>query len=242
MNAQLEKAKVNKKQVEIVQTDFQKVGRKISTLHRKYKNKGSHVEIESDAHFLKRLRMNLGLTRTDAKKLLGLSVSSIKRYETGIISISKTKLDQFLEGYCISHREYLDFKMGKETSFATPEIPQKPKVIENNSLRRSYKKLITREVNAITRLRKIKGISQYEASRLCGWHKSSFGHIEQGRIQLTDIKVKHILSALGLTMKSFKEHTNSKLERDKIENDCIQMIRELEDSKLISVQTILKNF
>ena len=242
MNTSFYKIGEGHKEGAFVQDNPQPVTTKILELRQKSQSKVGHIEAENDASCLKRLRQNLGFNRTEAQKLLGMSISSIKRYETGVTPLTKSKLEQFLTGYCVNHHEYLNFKVGKETKFLKPKVPQQPQVIKNKNLRRSYKKVITNEARAITRLRRQKGISQCEASRLCGWSRCSIGHIEHGRIELTEKKINHILSCLGITMKKFRAYANIGPERESIEEECIKIIQGLEYKKLSNIHTILKTF
>ena len=202
----------------------------------------SHTEISNDASFLKQLRLALNLNRTEASNILGMSVSTIKRYETGISEITTDKLDYFLKCYCVSRIEYMSFKAGKEVSFSKEKLTPKVKVIENNLLRRSYKKIITEEVRAITHLRTIKGLNQQELTTKCGWSRTAISHIENGRIELTEEKLKHILKALEVTLKKFKQYLDSSFDRTFIEKKCIKKILDMDSSKLKSIETILENF
>ncbi len=207
------------------------------------KRKNSYViDKTSDAHFLKNLRLQLDMNRTEASKVLGFSISTLKRYESGISNLSIDKVNYFLERYCISKIDYMSFKAGKEITLSKEKIVQKDKVIENNHLRRSYKKVITDEIQALIHLRKIKEYSQYELTEKCGWHRTTINHIEQGRIELTEDKLKHILKILGFTLKKFKQYLDTSFDRKSVEHKCIKKILELDTEKLKSINAILENF
>ena len=129
-------------------------------------------------------------------------------------------------------------KTGQSVESEKSRTTPKPKVIEHKHLRRSYQKKITKEVLTITRLRKRRKVSQYKASELCGWHRTAVGHIENGRIELTSRKLEALLSTLGYIKKQFNEQLCSEIDRDSIEQQCIRLIEEMEDSKLTSVLSI----
>ena len=109
-------------------------------------------------------------------------------------------------------------------------------------MRRSYKKIITKEVRTLAIFRKRKGVTQYEASKLCGWSSPTIGHIEQGRIELTEDRIKHIVAVYGRTMKEFYEAIRSEIMRDEVEAECAKLIQKLDDNRLMAVKGILEKF
>jgi DNA-binding XRE family transcriptional regulator len=88
---------------------------------------------------------------------------------------------RFVEGYGFTWNQFLELKLGKPPQgFELPPEPKKIRIIEHCELRRSYKKIVTKEVKVLRIFRQRAGISQYEASRVCGWSKPTIGHVEQG--------------------------------------------------------------
>lgn len=199
-------------------------------------------EILDDHETFKKMRLLRGLTRESAGGLLKVSRASVQRYETGVVTLSARKQKQLMHAYGFSPGDFINIKTGKIGKVGCENPVRKIRISEHKALRRSYQKKITKDVLAVARLRKKKGISQYRLSHLCGWSKATIGHIEQGRIELRGKKLDAILKALGETKKNFEATRQSDLNRDFIEDSCIRLLRNLDDSKLVSVQTFLKTF
>jgi transcriptional regulator with XRE-family HTH domain len=105
--------------------------------------------------------------------------------------------------------------------------------------RRNHFKIVTKEVRVLRILRKRKQITQYEASRLCGYIPGGFGHVEIGRITLTPNRIDHILSSLGFNRADFDVLMNAPLLRDDLIEECSKAIQKLDDSKLESALSII---
>ena len=102
--------------------------------------------------------------------------------------------------------------------------------MNENCQRRSYKKIVTKECLAIKALRKFKEISQDEASMLCGYPRSTFGHIENGRIELTEQRIAEITKSLGLKNEDFTKLVGLSQQRfEKIESLIKTMNRVSDD-------------
>ena len=198
--------------------------------------------VVGDHIILKKTRMIQGLSRREAGLILSSSRATIQRIESGKHHIPHEKKRHYVESYGFTMNEFMKMKMGQNVGSGKSRSVQKLKVIEHKHLRRSYQKKITREVLAISRLRKRRRVSQYKASELCGWHRTAVGHIENGRIELTPKKLDTLLSALGYTKKQFNEQFCSEIDRDSIEQQCFRLIEKMEDSKLVSVHSILQSF
>ena len=115
----------------------------------------------------------------------------------------------------------------------------KARVVENNNLRRSYKKLITKDCETLRVLRLLKGLTQDEASSICGYSRPTIGHIENGRIELSLERIKQIVKAYGFKMKDFDHHRASESFVTDIQEECIQFIKKLSEEKLKTVQSLL---
>ncbi len=195
-----------------------------------------------DSLAVKEMRRMRQLTMKEAALLINASVATIKRKENKSYTLKKGELDNFMEAYGFSKSDLLDIKLSKNIKLEDLKCPTKVKIIEVNRLRRSYKKIISKEVEAITQLRKRRGINIKEACTLCNYDRCAIGSIENGRITLTDTKIKHIVSSYGFKMKSFLAIINSQIDRFEIENNCITNIKNLTDEKLMTLQSLLKNY
>lgn len=198
-------------------------------------------QISEDALALKRVREFKEMSRKQAAILLGTSYKSVEKFENGRTTLSPTRIEQILTAYDTNYAEFVAIREGKDLSILK-KPRQKPKVIENNHLRRNYKKIITKEVKTLVVLRRLRGINQYEASNLCGYSKATIGHIENGRIELPEKRIRHIIQSYGFTIKQFIMHKNSDVFVTDIQDECIKIIQKLSIEKLNAVHPLLKSF
>ncbi len=103
-----------------------------------------HKESISDATAMSRLRQLKQITQAEAGLLLGCSVSTIKRKEHKDYNLSSDEIDIFLKAYGFLKDDLLNIKLSRPVT-NQPRQLQKVKIIEHKSLRRSYKKIITKE-------------------------------------------------------------------------------------------------
>lgn len=197
----------------------------------------------SDAVAIKKMRLLRKLKRKEAALIFSYSRSSIEKVENGRGKLTPDRVRRFVDGYGFTWNQFLDLKLGKqpqgiEVLVATKKI----RIIEHVELRRSYQKIITKEVRTLRIFRRRKEITQQEASKLCGWCSPTIGHIEQGRIELTEDRIKHILNAYGFTLKEFYESVRSDIQREQIEEECAKFIQRLDDNRLLLVKGILEKF
>src|SRR5690606_6733366 len=127
-----------------------------------------------------------------AGKRLGISEKTIGAIENGRISLDKKRAEEIVVAYGLT---YLDFERARR--LIIKEGPKKHKrqfvrTVLKNSDRRSYQKFVTKECKVLRSMRRMKKISQDEASRLCGYSRATIGHIENGRIGLTPERKRHI--------------------------------------------------
>jgi len=198
--------------------------------------------LSKDAIVIKKLRQIKSLNRNEASILLGISPKTIESFENGRNRLTEEKLVRYslLYGFTKDDLEMcLNDKMALTIKKYAPKLP---KVIEHNALRRSYKKIVTKESKVLQVLRKLKGLTQYQASAYCGYSKSAIGHIEHGRIELAASRIKHIVESYGYTMKDFEYHLNSEVFVTQIQDDCINIIKKLSEEKLKAVYPLLSTF
>lgn len=197
----------------------------------------------SDHVAIKKMRLIRKLTRNEAAVLFTYSRASIEKIENGRAKLTPERVRKFVEGYGFTQNQFMDLKMGKVSHLVPANLAVTPiKIIEHVGLRRSYKKIITKEVRALRAFRKRKGISQYEASKICGWFQTTIGHIEQGRIELTEDRIKHIITTYGFTMREFFDCVRSDIDRAEVESKCGTLIQKLDDTRLMAVLGILERF
>lgn len=197
--------------------------------------------ILSDQLALKQLRQEQRLTQKEAGEKLGLSHKSIGAIENGRVSLDRKRIEEIVISYGLT---YLDFVRAKriieKEGLKKPKRQFTRKVLKNSD-RRSYQKIITKECKVLRSMRRMKKLSQYEASRLCGYSKATIGHIENGRIELTEERVIHIIKCYGYKDTNFEKDMKGLIQKDYIVNNCIDLINILEGEKLEMIHKLLKN-
>lgn len=197
--------------------------------------------ISPEHHAIKALRIEVGFTLKEAGKRLEISEKTIGAIENGRISLGKNRIEEILKAYGLT---YLDFERARR--LIIKEGPKKHKrqfirTVLKNSDRRSYQKIITKECKVLRSMRRMKKISQDEASRLCGYSRATIGHIENGRIELTKDRIQCILRAYNYKYTEFEKYLGNREISDNIIEYCIKKVWQLEDSKLSIIKTLLEN-
>lgn len=192
----------------------------------------------SNAKALKRAREQLKVKRTELAQRLNLSLKSVERIENGEAPLSEEKITKILSALNIGTEEFKRAKKGR--SLKPPQ--KREKVVQENAQRRSYQRIITKEVQAIRALRKMKEISQDQASSVCGYSRPSIGHLENGRIELDQERIFHIVSSYGFEMSEFHRLMNEEVLRDEVLDICYRKMVSLPESKLRLIQSLLQTF
>ncbi|MBT7608336.1 MAG: helix-turn-helix transcriptional regulator [Bacteriovoracaceae bacterium] len=197
--------------------------------------------ILSDQLALRELRLELDLTLEEAGKKLGLSAKGIGAIENGRVSLARKRITEIITSYGL---DYLDFVRAKRIIEKALRKNKKGKrqtikKVLKNSDRRSYQKLVTRECKVIKSMRRIKGLTQDQASKLCSYSRATIGHIENGRIELSKDRIEHIVISYGYLLKDFEENMSKVELRDEIVDSCLEKITGLDDSKLDIVKNLL---
>ncbi|MEM9103773.1 MAG: helix-turn-helix transcriptional regulator [Pseudomonadota bacterium] len=200
--------------------------------------------ITSDSIAFKKIREEfLKIDRHVAAVMLNCSYKTIERYENGRGNFTQKRISKWLLDYGVSQSDYTQILEGKINEVKTRyAMKSQPKVLENNSMRRSYQRFIDKRVLTLICLRKLKaGFTQYQASEACGYVKCTIGHIENGRIELDDKRIAHIVKSYGYTMDDYTKHLKSeKLITDLIE-DCLMLIKAMPEDKILIVHPMLKS-
>ena len=199
-------------------------------------------ELTKEAIAIRKLREIKGLERKEAGLLLEVSPKTIESFENGRNPLSREKLSKYISLYGFSTSDFDACLAGNIDQIKEKYGAKKKKIIENNFLRRSYKRIVTKEVKVLVVLRRLREVSQYQASRLCGYSESSIGHIEAGRIELSLKRICHIVESYGFTMDDFNYHLNGTEFVTEIQDQCILVIRKLSKDQLKIVQPLLETF
>lgn len=193
--------------------------------------------LASDIRAMRKARETLRVSRKELAQALNVSFKTIEKIENERMKLSKERFLRILSFLGLSESDILNIKKGR--SFCVER--RKRKVLSNKD-RRSYKKIITNECRALKSLRRIRNISQDDASKLCGYSRATIGHIENGRIELDINRIKHIINSYGATFKEFQEILNQDKPRDIILDACILKLNVLEDEKLRLIFNLLESY
>jgi transcriptional regulator with XRE-family HTH domain len=176
------------------------------------------------------------VTRLQMSKRLNLSLEAIKKYESGRAIIDEEKISKWLLTLELTQDDFKKIKKGKG-------IPRgrKVKTIISNSDRRSYQRIITKEVRVLKILRQMKNLTQDQASAVCGYSRPSIGHIENGRIELELDRINHIVFSYGFDFSKFEELMLEEILRDEVIRDCTKKLLSLPDAKLKLVHSMIIN-
>ena len=191
---------------------------------------------------LRKMREISNLNRKSAAILVEKSAKQLEKIENGFVELTPLLINKFIKSYGFS---ILNFKLlvsGKVEQVRKNLRPQEQKVIENNTLRRSYKKIITKEAETLKALRKLRGLSQYQASYLCKYHRTIIGHIENGRIEISQTRIQHIVGSYGFALRDFDYHMRSERFVTDIQEECMSIIKNLSEKNLKAVHPLLLNF
>lgn len=191
---------------------------------------------------LRKMRELLGHDRKTAGLLVEKSAKHLEKIENGFVELTPQLLNHFIMKYSFSWKNFDLLVKGNFEEVRKNLNPYKKLVIENNKLRRSYQKIISDDVRVLVSLRKQRGLTQYNAGRICGYSKATIGHIENGRIELRKSRIKHIVTSYGFSMKDFEGHKSSKVLITDLQEDCINIIKKIDQTKLNAVHSILLSF
>ena len=190
----------------------------------------------SHARAIRRSREMLKLTRNELGLRLGITRKAIQKYETGMGIIDEEKLEKILKALKLSVEEYEKIRKGKGIG-----LRKKVKTVSTNQDRRSYKRIITKEVRVLKILRLMKNLTQDQASAVCGYSRPSIGHIENGRIKVDIERTQHIVSSYGLEMGEYYRLMKEEVLRDEVMESCYSKMMNLPEDKLKLIQSVLDN-
>lgn len=193
--------------------------------------------ISSELRAIRLAREKLGITRQQLAKSLGISYKAVEKIENVRMSLSNDRKNEILnllgiDGYRL--------KRIKKAGFVIPT--EKIRTVLENSQRRSYRRIIIKEVRVLKLLRNMKNIAQDKASALCGYSRPTIGHIENGRIEIPLSRIRHIVISYGYEYSKFEELMKEEVLRDEIIESCTQKLLSLPEDKLKLVQSVLANF
>ena len=205
-----------------------------------YEEKYKDGKVERTGLALKTARLQRGLSRREASNLLGWSPVAFEQIENGRCNLSEKRLARILAAYGYSRDHFnlicrepkLYLARVCETGSTDITVARKP--------RRNHYKIVTKKARALRILRKRKELSQHQASRLCGYVPSGFGHIEVGRIDIKKPRIEHILKCLGYEWRDFETLMNATILRDEVLEETRILLDRLSDDALLSANNVIK--
>jgi transcriptional regulator with XRE-family HTH domain len=191
----------------------------------------------SHAKALKRAREMMKVTRIEMARRLNLSLEAIKKYEKGGAIIDAKKINNYLQALELTAEDYQKIKKGQGISRT-----RKQRTVFSNTERRSYRRVITKEVRVLKILRQMKNLSQDQASSVCGYSRPSIGHIENGRIELDLNRINHIVKNYGFDLVDFQRLMKEEVTRDELIHTCYRKMLVLPEDKLKLISSLIQTF
>ena len=107
---------------------------------------------------------------------------------------------------------------------------------------RSSQKRITKEAIILRHMRLSKKLSLNKAGRLMSITGSAVAHIEGGRMEVSRARIEAMVSAYGFTTDEYLEFFDGKELPLNLRDECVGIIKQLDDLKLQAVYAVLVNF
>lgn len=110
-------------------------------------------------------------------------------------------------------------------------------------MKRSNQKIITLKARVLRHLRLSRKISQREVGRRCGVSEAAVGHYENGRMDVSESRLKQFLELYKYDREEFDEYLNGeKAAIIGVKGECIRLIEELDDHQLNAIHVVLREF
>jgi transcriptional regulator with XRE-family HTH domain len=199
------------------------------------------MEISNEAIILKKMRLLRRLNRQQASLLFNCSHNLIEKLENGRGNITIERFRDFQQKYGFCDREIEDLRSGK-TEAPTDANSIRKRITTDKRLDKRFRhRHITRECKVLKELRLRLNIDQYQAAKTCGFGKSTIGWIENGRVTLTEKKIRHIVEAYGHSMELFNQLLKTTPLRHEMIEDCHALINKLDENKLRIIMPMLQS-
>lgn len=197
--------------------------------------------ISNDAVILKKMRLLKRLNRQQAGLLFDFSFKYIEKLENGRGPITPDRFRVFQEKYGFSDREVEDLRNGKIEAPADANCIRRPYSTKERKDKRFNQRRVTRECKVLKELRLRLNLDQYSASKKCGLGKNSIGWTENGRVELTDKKIRRIVESYGFTMELYNQLLKVNPLRHEIIEQCNEIISDMDENKLRAILPMLQS-
>jgi len=196
-----------------------------------------NIKLSSDLKAIRLAREKLGISRHELAESLGISYKAVEKIENGRMPLSNERKEEILNLLGID-----DHRLKRIKKAGVVEPSEKTKAVFENSQRRSYRRIITKEVRVLKYLRNMKNLPQDKASAICGYSRPTIGHIENGRIEIPISRIRYIVQCYGYDFSEFEKLMKEQILRNEIIDSCINKLQSLTEEKLKLVQSVLANF
>ncbi|MGK5085887.1 helix-turn-helix transcriptional regulator [Bdellovibrionota bacterium FG-1] len=105
-----------------------------------------------------------------------------------------------------------------------------------------HQKKITQEAIILRHMRHTRKLSLNQAGRLVGITGSAVAHFEQGRTTLSRARIETFLEAFRYTRDEYLEFFDSAALPINLRDECLGIVKHLDDAKLQAVHSVLVNF
>ena len=197
------------------------------------------LRITDEHKALRELRHSKNLSLEKASLPLGIKSKALGHIENGRVKLTKEKIEKIISSLGFHYHDFLRAKKKIKDDKKNRVNRKTIKRVLANSDRRSYQKIITKEVKALKSLRILRKLSQDEASYLCGYSRPSIGHIENGRIAINQERILHIVKCLGFRIEDFEKYLKAETMRHEVIEQCKNKILDLSDEKLSLIKGII---
>ena len=197
------------------------------------------LRITDEHQALRELRLSKNLNLEQASIPLGIKSKGLGHIENGRVKLTKEKIEKILMSLGFNYHDFLRAKKKIKDDKKNHVNRHTIKKVLKNSDRRSYQKIITKEVKALKALRILRKISQDKASSICGYSRPTIGHIENGRIVVDEERIEHIVKSFGFRIEDFEKYCKAEVTRDVIIENCKRKILDLPDEKLNLIKGII---
>jgi len=204
-------------------------------------NKTSQAFISEFAVLIKKMRLVRKLRRKQAAHFLPFDHKNLEKLENGRGNISTEQFKLLQSTYGFSDSDVEALRLGKYKSIEEAQEPKQSITTKKRKDRRFCHRKITRECKVLKEMRMMKYIDQYTASKDCSFGRNTIGFIENGRVTLTEKKIRHVVETYGFTMELFQQLLKQPLLRHEIIEQCQDILTRLDENKLRVIFPMLQS-
>ncbi|WP_347359217.1 helix-turn-helix transcriptional regulator [Bdellovibrio sp.] len=205
------------------------------------KNSTNQTYISDFAVLIKKMRLVRKLRRKQAAHFLPFDHKNLEKLENGRGNISTEQFKMLQSTYGFSDSDVEALRLGKYKAIEKAQEPKQKITTKNRKDRRFCHRKITRECKVLKEMRLMKDVDQYTASKDCKYGRNTVGFIENGRVTLTEKKIRHIVETYGFTMELFQQLLKQPILRHEIIEQCQDILSKLDENKLRVIFPMLQS-